>query len=80
MSYFVLLPILFPILSGIFLLVRKEMKNRQSLLITVGAALVITTVLAITAMLTVRDEIFLVFNLTRTLPVLFKIEIGRAHV
>lgn len=74
MSYFVLLPILFPILSGIFLLVRKEMKNRQSLLITVGAALVITTVLAITAMLTVRDEIFLVFNLTRTLPVLFKID------
>ncbi len=44
--YFVL-SIFFPILAGIYLLVRKEMKDRRNLLITVTGALAVTAVLVV---------------------------------
>ncbi len=74
MIYFMLLPILFPILMGIYILVRREMKNRQALLITTGVSLIITALLGLLAIIMVRGEMLLLFNLTDNLPILFKID------
>ena len=74
MSYFILLPIVFPVLSGIFLLVRGEMKSRKNLLAVTGGLLVITALLAVLALAFGRGEMLLLFDLTQTLPVLFKID------
>ncbi len=72
--YYILLSIFFPVLSGIYLLVRKEMKNRKSLLITVGVSLMITTVLVILALCMSGDGMLMLFNLTDRLPILFKVD------
>lgn len=74
MIYLMLLPILFPILMGISLLVRKEMKNRPALLITTGVSLIITALLGLLAIILARGEMLLLFNLTATLPIIFKID------
>lgn len=74
MIYLMLLPILFPILMGIYLLVRKEMKSRQALLITTGISLIITALSGLLAIILARGEMLLLFNLTATLPVIFKID------
>lgn len=72
--YYIILSIFFPVLSGLYLLVRKEMKNRKNLLITVGVSFVITTVLVILALCLSGNEMLTLFNLTDRLPILFKID------
>lgn len=72
--YYIILSIFFPVLSGLYLLVRKEMKNRKNLLITVGVSFVITTVLVILALCMSGNEMLTLFNLTDRLPILFKID------
>lgn len=72
--YYILLSIFFPVLMGIYLLVRKEMKNRKNLLITVGVSFIITTVLVILALCMTGDGMLTLFNLTERLPILFKVD------
>lgn len=74
MIYLILLPILFPVLAGIYLLLRKEMKKRKSLLVTVGVSLVVTALLGLSAIVCAGNEMLLLFNLTETLPILFRID------
>lgn len=74
MNYLMLLPILFPILMGIMLLVIKEMKNRKNLLIIVGVSLIVTALLGISAIALTKGEMLLLFNLTETLSIIFKID------
>ncbi|MDE6203845.1 MAG: proton-conducting membrane transporter, partial [Lachnospiraceae bacterium] len=71
--YYVL-SIFFPILAGIYLLVRKEMKDRKNLLITVAAALAITAVFVVFTFFFADPRMFTLFNLTDRLPVLFKVD------
>ena len=42
--YYILLAIVFPIISGVYLLVRSEMKSRKRLLAVVTAMLCVTAV------------------------------------
>ncbi len=72
--YYIIAAIFFPILTGTYLLVRKEMKNRRSLLITVGVFFLITSVLTVLALFLSGDGIFTLFNLTARLPILFKVD------
>lgn len=72
--YYIILSILFPVLSGICLLLRKEMKNRRNLLWTTGILLVITGVLVVLALYTWQGGMLALFNLTPRLPILFKID------
>lgn len=72
--YYMILAILFPILAGVYLLVKKEMKNRKRLLITVGILLIVTAVLVILALYLSGDGMLTLFNLTERLPILFKVD------
>lgn len=72
--YFIILSIVFPILAGVYLLIRKEMKSRKSLLTVTGIFLAVSGVLVILAICTAGDGIFTLFNLTDRLPILFKID------
>ena len=72
--YYIILSVLFPVLSGIYLLVRKEMKKRKNLLIVTGASLIITAVLTTLALCLSGDSILTLFNLTDRLPILFKVD------
>lgn len=72
--YYIILSIFFPILVGIYLLVRKEMENRKNLLITVSIAFIITAVLVILALCLSGDGMLNLFNLTDRLPILFKVD------
>lgn len=74
MTYFMLLAIFFPILIGMGLLLKKEMKNRRVLLTVTGASLVITAVLAVCAILFNSGEALLLFHLTQKLPVLLRMD------
>lgn len=70
--YYIILSVFFPILAGTCLLAVREMKSRKHLLITVGAALMATAVLAVMAVCTAGEEMLTLFHLTARLPVLFK--------
>ena len=72
--YYIILSIIFPVLSGVYLLVRKEMKNRKNLLITVGVSFMITVLLVILALCFKEDGMITLFNLTDRLPILFKVD------
>lgn len=72
--FYILLSILFPILTGIYLLVRKEFNNRKSLLLTVGTALVLTCVSVFLVLLRVNGMSFTLFYLTKTLPIIFAVD------
>lgn len=72
--YYMILAILFPILAGVYLLVKKEMKNRKRLLITVGILLIVTAALVILALYLSGDGMLTLFNLTERLPILFKVD------
>lgn len=72
--YYIILSILFPILAGIFLLTKKEMKNRKNLLITTSAFLIVTAVLVTVTLCTSKNGILTLFNLTERLPIIFKID------
>lgn len=79
--YFILLSIFFPILAGLFLLIRfrtplsgeKAGTDRKPLLALTGIFLVITAVFAFAAPLTAREG-FTLFYLTETLPIYFRID------
>lgn len=78
--YLILLSILFPILSGVFLLIRfrtplngEPKSDRKTLVIFTGSFLVITALLTLTTLLTVTES-FTPFYLTETLPVTFAID------
>lgn len=78
--YLILLSILFPILSGAFLLIRyrtpltgKGKADRKTLVIFTGSFLVITAVLTIAALFTATES-FTLFYLTKTLPITFAID------
>lgn len=72
--YYIIWSILFPVLSGVYLLVRKEMKSRKNLLWTMGIFLVITAVLVVLALCTSQEGLLTLFNLTERLPILFKVD------
>ncbi len=71
---YIILSIFFPILAGIYLLIRKEMGNRKNLLLCTGAFLVIAAVLVVMALCLTGGGMFTLFNLTDKLPILFKID------
>lgn len=72
--YYIILSVLFPILAGIYLLIRKEMKSRKSLLFSTGIFLIITAVLVILAVCLSGKGMLMPFNLADRLPVLFKVD------
>lgn len=72
--YYIILSILFPILAGIYLLIRKEMKSRKSLLFSTGIFLIITAVLVILVVCLSGKGMLMPFNLADRLPVLFKVD------
>lgn len=72
--YYMILSICFPVLVGIYLLVRKEMENRKNLLITVGVSFIITAALVILALCLTGDKMLNLFSLTDRLPILFKVD------
>lgn len=69
--YLILLSILAPVLSGIYLLVRKEYADRKRLLFAAGAAFLLTGSLVIAALCGAGDSSYTLFYLTSTLPVVF---------
>lgn len=79
--YPILLSIFFPILAGLFVLIRcrtslsgkRPATDRKTLVTLTGISLVITAALAITALLTAKEG-FTLFYLTRTLPIYFRID------
>lgn len=78
--YLILLSIFFPILSGMFLLIRYRTSltgsakpDRKTLVILTGSFLVITALLTTAAFLTVTEP-FTLFYLTKTLPITFAID------
>lgn len=71
---YVLLPVFFPVMAGIYLLVRGEMKNRKMLLITAGSFLAVTSALVMLAIYLGRETMYTLFPLMDRLPILFKID------
>lgn len=78
--YLILLSIFFPILSGMFLLIRYRTSltgstkpDRKTLVILTGSFLVITALLTTAALLTATEP-FILFYLTKTLPITFAID------
>lgn len=77
----ILLSIFFPILAGLFVLIRcrtslsgkRAATDRKTLVALTGLSLVITAALAITALLTAKEG-FTLFYLTKTLPIYFRID------
>lgn len=59
---------------GAYLLLRKEMKSRKSLLAVVGISFIVTALCGILAIISAKGKMFVLFNLTQTLPVLFRID------
>lgn len=77
MEQILLLPVFFPILAGIVLLLKKEFQKRTSLLLYVGAVLVLTGAAAFAVIFGETDGVTL-FYLTKDLPVYFKLdELGK---
>lgn len=77
MEYMLLVPVFFPILAGSALLLKKEYKNRNSMLLYVGAALLITGISAVYGIFEITEGVTL-FYLTKTLPVYFELDtLGR---
>ena len=79
--YPILLSILFPILAGLFLLIRYRTPlsgragtaKRKTLVILTGSFLIITVLLTVIAICTAKEG-FTLFYLTETLPVYFRID------
>lgn len=72
--YLILLSIFFPVLAGIYLLIRKEMADRRNLLITAGICFVITGILVVATLLTTHGTDFTLFYLTQSLPIYFSVD------
>ena len=74
MSYLNLMPIIFSIVAGMFLLLRKEFNKRNSLLVFVGVSFVITTVLTIMSLITMQGQEVILFELAKGLPIILSID------
>lgn len=72
--YFILLSILIPILTGIYLLVRKEYTDRNHLLAVTGAGFILTGLSVICTIMLAGNTPFTLFYLTKTLPVMFAVD------
>lgn len=72
--YFILISILFPILAGVYLLVRKEFQNRSALLTLVGAGLVLTSVSVLVTLSGAYGTSFVLFHLTKSLPLILAVD------
>lgn len=75
----ILLSILVPVAAGLFLLLMPEWKNRKSLCVYTAFFLLLAAGLVTGVLLAAPDNVPLtVFNLTKTLPIFFKIDgVGR---
>ena len=71
---FILLSICFPIVSGVYLLARKDFAKRESLLGTAGVCLALSVALLFAALWKGRGATYTFFYLTRTLPLEFHID------
>ena len=73
-SVLLMLPIVLPVLAGLLLLLLPEWKNRKALCAFVGAVLCITgtRVFANIAVVSEESPGFILFWLTKTLPVYFR--------
>lgn len=78
-SALLLVPIGFPILCGLLLLLGPKWEDRRKLCIYTGVNLAVTALLVfLTLAYTQNEAYFLLFHLTKTLPVFFKLDrIGR---
>lgn len=72
--HLILLSILIPILSGIYLLVRKEYANRKHLLTAAGAGFVLTGISLIITLNTAKGTLYTLFYLTKALPIAFAVD------
>ena len=72
--YLILLSILAPVLTGIFLLIRKEYTDRRYLIATAAGGFILTGALLLAAVLTAYGTGFELFRLTKTLPVVFAVD------
>lgn len=79
-TFSIMIPILIPILTGLFLLANPAVKKRSVLLGIVSAGLIVTA-MSVFAVILGDGDSFTLFYLTKTLPVYFKIDgIGRLFV
>lgn len=77
MNVRLLFPIFFPILAGLFLLLKREFGQRKHLIFYTGAVLIVTFGLVIPA-ITGKGSSYTLLHLTKDLPIYFKIdELGR---
>lgn len=77
MNFILLVPILFPVIAGVFLVWKREFRKRRNLLWFVGAALLITGAF-VAVNLMGGERRFTAFYLTQELPVFFKLDaLGR---
>lgn len=70
----IMITILVPVFAGIVLLLLPEWKNRRNLCCYTAVFLVLTCVLTGVTLLGATNEPVRVFNLTKTLPILFKVD------
>lgn len=70
----ILISIGFPILCGVFLLVRREFAGRRSLLLHTGIFLVMSVLFLLPALLGGQNTVYTVFALTRVLKVEFFVD------
>lgn len=70
----IMITILLPVILGIVLLLLPEQKNRKTLCTYMAVALILTFAATGITLFTAGKEPVMVFNLTKTLPILFKID------
>lgn len=73
---YILLSILFPILTGLCLLIKREnaASKRSYLLFAAGGCLILTALFACGAIMTADKEPLTLFYLTKTLPICFRVD------
>ena len=77
MEHCLLLPVFFPILAGVLLLLKRDFKERRSLLVYTGAVLVLGGAFALFAVMVPADGVTL-FYLTKEFPIFFELDtLGR---
>lgn len=71
---YIVLSIFFPIIAGVYLLVKKETENRKRLLTLTGVFLLLSAVFVVLAIALAGNSMYTLFNLTDMLPIIFKID------
>lgn len=72
-NYFMLLPVVLPVIFGLLLLIGKEPKNRNTLLTFTAVALVVSAAVTMTALFQENRELTL-FWLIESLPIFFRVD------